>query len=668
MLEPGAVFAGYRIERALGEGGMGAVYLARHPRLPREDALKILHPALSSETSYVARFEREAEVASRLSHPSLVPVYDRGMEEGHLWLSMAYVPGTDAAAELRARGPMPLHRVQNLVDQVADGLDHAHGHGLVHRDVKPDNILIAAGPVRPERILLTDFGIAAVTGRKSLTAAGSFVATIAYAPLEQLEGREVDARTDVYALGAVLYELLTGQRPFGDRGLTATYAAKVRGEIPDLAAQRPDLPPRVAAVIQRAMAPEPSARFPTCGELAAAAREVLTRSPAAPPPPPSWSPQRGPSPGPPPSYQHPPPPLSPPFLPAPPLPPPSRSRRRRGHVVAAVCGVVVLLVAGVGVLLGLRSSGPDSPRGLRAEPDAGQVTLRWEPVAEASRYEVLRNGERLAHTEQPQFVDESVEAGTRYSYAVASVDSEGDRSAEAAFGPVTAPLAAPRLEEPVVEGVSVTLVWAAVPGAERYEVARDGDTLVADLSGTTYTDADAPVGEVTYRVRAVDDDGDAGNSSAVASVEVAPWGAMQPIASHLVGLVPRTPDVALEVPVSRHYCAFDPPQELAVEEIYCVFDNGIEVYISRYRSAADVATHFGVHPALTVEDWHCFSEHMGRLREGPDPMGGPFEQITFEDAADDALTFYDLYVDWPAPRTVAELRTTFFESGILCPT
>src|SRR4051794_21490427 len=155
---------------------MGAVYLARHPRLPRHDALKVLHPQLSTEPAYVVRFEREADAAARLDHASVVAVYDRGMEGDQLWISMQYVPGTDAAAELRTHGPMSLRRAVSVISQVADALDHAHAHGLVHRDVKPDNILLAPpGTGSGERVMLTDFGIASVTGNTALTTTGSFV-------------------------------------------------------------------------------------------------------------------------------------------------------------------------------------------------------------------------------------------------------------------------------------------------------------------------------------------------------------------------------------------------------------------------------------------------------------------------------------------------------------
>jgi serine/threonine protein kinase len=249
VLNPGAVFAGYRIEGLIGEGGMGAVYLARHPRLPRYDALKVLHPRLTTESSYAIRFEREADAAAQLSHPSVVAVYDRGMEGHQLWISMQYVRGTDAAAELRMHGPMSLRRAVAVVSAVADALDHAHAHGLVHRDVKPDNILLTPTDTGGERAMLTDFGIASVTGHTALTTTGSFVATMAYAPIEQLEGRSVDARTDVYALGAVLFELLTGERPFADLGIEALYAAKIRGDVPDLSRLRPDLPDAVGAVV-----------------------------------------------------------------------------------------------------------------------------------------------------------------------------------------------------------------------------------------------------------------------------------------------------------------------------------------------------------------------------------------------------------------------------------
>ncbi|MBM7807671.1 serine/threonine protein kinase [Geodermatophilus bullaregiensis] len=285
MLRPGDVFAGYRIQGVIGEGGSGAVYLAAHPRLPRQDALKVLHRALSRHPAYVTRFQREADVACRLDHPSVVAVHDRGMEDGQLWIAMQYVQGTDLGAVLRSTGPLSPRRALAVVGAVGDALDHAHTHGLVHRDVKPDNILLSRTSTGPERVMLTDFGIAAVTGGPTLTVAGSFVATMAYAPLEQLESRGVDGRTDLYALGAVLHELLTGVRPYAGLSLEAVYAAKVRGEVPDLRARRPDLPPGLAEVVRRAMAPDPADRFRTCGELAAAAKRALD------PPPPPWQPR-----------------------------------------------------------------------------------------------------------------------------------------------------------------------------------------------------------------------------------------------------------------------------------------------------------------------------------------------------------------------------------------
>src|SRR3954468_24568992 len=245
---------------------MGAVYLARHPRLPRYDALKVLHPRLSTEASYATRFEREADAAAQLSPPSVVAVYDRGIEGDQLWISMQYVRGTDAAAELRMHGPMAMLRTVAVVSAVADALDHAHAHGLVHRDVKPDNILLAPSDTASgERVMLTDFGIASAAGNTALTSTGSFVATMAYAPIEQLEGSGVDARTDVYALGAVLFELLTGERPFAELGAEAVYAAKIRGDVPDLARLRPDLPDAVGAVVRRAMAGDAARRFGSCG-------------------------------------------------------------------------------------------------------------------------------------------------------------------------------------------------------------------------------------------------------------------------------------------------------------------------------------------------------------------------------------------------------------------
>lgn len=211
-LLPGAVFSGYTIIRALGAGGMGEVYLVEHPRLPRREALKVLSSAVSSDPSFQARFVQEADLAAALAHPNIVRVNDRGEADGQLWISMDYVDGTDAAQLQRDRYPagMPAKDVAAIVVAVADGLDYAHGQGLLHRDVKPANILLterAADGTR--RVFLADFGIARELANPSgLTATNLTVGTVAYASPEQLMGADLDGRSDQYALAASAFQLL----------------------------------------------------------------------------------------------------------------------------------------------------------------------------------------------------------------------------------------------------------------------------------------------------------------------------------------------------------------------------------------------------------------------------------------------------------------------------
>ncbi|MGV9482962.1 serine/threonine-protein kinase, partial [Gordonia aichiensis] len=222
MLDRDDVFAGYTIERLLGRGGMGSVYLARHPRLPRRTAMKLLNRELFDDTEIRARFEREADLVSRLDHPNIVTVYDRGLDDEQLWISMQFIDGIDAASV--DPQTLPPARALQIVKETADALDYAHGMGVLHRDVKPANILLArSGAGRGERVYLTDFGIARLrddTGH--LTQTGTFTATLAYASPEQLTGAALDHRSDQYSLACTLYSLLTGSGPF-----TATNPAAV---------------------------------------------------------------------------------------------------------------------------------------------------------------------------------------------------------------------------------------------------------------------------------------------------------------------------------------------------------------------------------------------------------------------------------------------------------
>ena len=209
--ECGTVVSGYRIESVLGSGGMGTVYLAEDPVLPRRVALKVLSAELSADPAFRARFQREADLAATLDHPNVVTVYSRGeSESGQLWIAMQYVAGSDAQQECEA-GRMSPTRAVRIVGEVAKALDFAHKRDLVHRDVKPANFLLTEGD---ERILLADFGIArSLDDAAGLTGTGTVMATVAYAAPETLSGGDVDGRADVYALGCSLYRMLTGQTP-----------------------------------------------------------------------------------------------------------------------------------------------------------------------------------------------------------------------------------------------------------------------------------------------------------------------------------------------------------------------------------------------------------------------------------------------------------------------
>ncbi|MEV6774298.1 serine/threonine-protein kinase [Nocardia sp. NPDC051030] len=338
-LVAGAVFAEYRIERELGRGGMGTVYLAGHPRLPRMVALKLLNRDLYADEDVRRRFEREADVAARLDHPNIVSVLDRGADAGQLWISMQYVDGSDAADF--AGHPLEPMRAVQIVRQTADALDYAHERGVLHRDVKPANILLTAGR-GGDRVLLGDFGIARLRDdRNQLTKTGDLLATLAYAAPEQLSGKPVDHRVDQYALGCTLFTLLTGAVPFTATNPGAMVAAHLTQPVPRASLVVPHLPAAIDAVIARAMAKNPDERFIGCIEFADAAQQALIRQPPITPPYPAAAPLLSAVPVPPPAQ----PPAQPTIayqLPPHPLPPsrPSRS----GQVSSSWRTVSVLLM------------------------------------------------------------------------------------------------------------------------------------------------------------------------------------------------------------------------------------------------------------------------------------------------------------------------------------
>jgi serine/threonine-protein kinase len=278
-LGEGDVFAGYTIVRRLGSGGMGEVYLAQHPRLPRRDALKVLPASLTADAEYRQRFSREADIAAELWHPHIVGIHDRGEFEGQLWLSMDYVEGTDAAELLRTQFPsgLPKDEVFEIVTAVADALDYAHQRGLLHRDVKPANILLTDADPRARRILLADFGIAKEVGDISgLTATNMVVGTTAYAAPEQLMGSEIDGRADEYALGCTAFHLLTGAAPYQNSNPAVVITQHLSAPPPLIGERRPELAD-LNDVMTKVLAKDPGDRYPTCSDFAAA----LTGQPSA---------------------------------------------------------------------------------------------------------------------------------------------------------------------------------------------------------------------------------------------------------------------------------------------------------------------------------------------------------------------------------------------------
>jgi serine/threonine protein kinase len=268
----GEVFAGYVIQRLLGTGGMGEVYLAQHPRLPRHDALKILSLASTADEEFRARFNREAELAATLWHPHIVGVLDRGEFNGRLWISMDYVDGTDAGRLVRERHPrgMPEEDVWEIVSAVSDALDFGHERRLLHRDVKPENILVTAADGHRRRVLLTDFGIARrIDDVSNLTEDNVALGTISYVAPEQLLGKALDGRADQYALAATIFHLLTGAPPFQDSNRAVVVSHHLTTPPPRISQRRPDLA-HLDDVLARALAKDPSKRYPNCVEFARA--------------------------------------------------------------------------------------------------------------------------------------------------------------------------------------------------------------------------------------------------------------------------------------------------------------------------------------------------------------------------------------------------------------
>ncbi|MFI9612803.1 serine/threonine-protein kinase [Streptomyces sp. NPDC052023] len=309
----GQQIAGYRIEHVIGRGGMAVVYRARDLRLDRTVALKLIAPERARDDTFRRRFAHESRVAAAIDHPHIVPVFEAGETDGVLYIAMRYVAGQDLRALLDREGPLPVPAALRIAAQVASALDAAHAHDLVHRDVKPGNILVAAGTDsdHPEYIYLTDFGLT----KKSLslsgfTAAGEFVGTLDYMAPEQISGRPVDGRCDLYSLACVVYETLAGGPPFERDEDVALLWAHQYDQPPRLTERRPGIAPAAADVMAKALSKVPEDRYDSCLEFVAALRAAIgsgvglgvhappsedvrppesAGGPEAPPDPPDWA-------------------------------------------------------------------------------------------------------------------------------------------------------------------------------------------------------------------------------------------------------------------------------------------------------------------------------------------------------------------------------------------
>ena len=281
--QPGDLIADrYELEEVVGTGGMSTVFCARDVQLDRRIAIKILHERFADDPEYLERFRREARAVARLSHPNIVTVIDRGVDDGRQYIVFEYVEGENLKELVQRTGRLPARRALELALAVADGLSFAHEHGLVHRDVKPQNVLLS----REGEVKVTDFGIArSLHVEHGVTQTGTVLGTSEYLAPEQASGKPVSPATDVYSLGVVLWELLAGDVPFEGENFVAVALRHLNEPPPDLRERRPDVSPRLAAAVECALAKDPARRFPSMAALARELRACLAEADGAAPAP-----------------------------------------------------------------------------------------------------------------------------------------------------------------------------------------------------------------------------------------------------------------------------------------------------------------------------------------------------------------------------------------------
>jgi hypothetical protein len=280
-LAAGDEFAGYRIEGRIGRGGMGLLYLAVEPGLERRVALKLIAPEAAAEEVFARRFAEESRIAASIEHPNVVPIYAAGKQDGVPWIAMRFVAGSDLAQRITREGRLAPADAVRLIAQVGNGLDAIHAAGLVHRDVKPANVLLS-GEAGEEHAYITDFGVARnVATQSGLTQTGRFVGTLDYVAPEQIAGGSVDARVDVYALGCLLYKALTGEVPFPREAEAARLYAHLNDPPPLPSTLAPAVPMALDDIVARALEKEPGDRYPSAGDLGRAAQAALSGSAVA---------------------------------------------------------------------------------------------------------------------------------------------------------------------------------------------------------------------------------------------------------------------------------------------------------------------------------------------------------------------------------------------------